>query len=315
VSYCPEPSNPDFHICFICQNPAIDHHHSENRGSGGSKRDIPVVALCRACHTKITLYEWTDKVLTILGKTYYVAWDVRGKKLCERELSDAQSPNQERELGLGEGVVRSDDAVRELGVDTGTDSGPRLPRVPVLSPEPGGVDTEPQESNQATASDVELTRSECIARARALREERERNPWNVGELLNAAEALDEPDNSWDPVTGESLLDVLGIQPETASQYQNLCRLFPPPRLASMGHAQACAKQPDREEWMKLSAMENLSVAELRRRIRGDVERVKVKRWSRDELMDGLKAWQAAQPHLWCTCGGVFGFLDWLSEVE
>jgi hypothetical protein len=52
----------------------------------------------------------------------------------------------------------------------------------------------------------------------------------------------------------------------------------------MGHAQACQKQDDRDQWMQLAHDENLSVAELRRRIRGDVEvKVKVRKWSMEEL--------------------------------
>jgi hypothetical protein len=43
----------DFIACEVCQAPAVDIHHIQARGMGGSKlRDNPenLIALCRACH-------------------------------------------------------------------------------------------------------------------------------------------------------------------------------------------------------------------------------------------------------------------------
>ncbi len=43
----------DFIKCEVCQKEAVDIHHIEARGMGGSKtKDIPenLMALCRECH-------------------------------------------------------------------------------------------------------------------------------------------------------------------------------------------------------------------------------------------------------------------------
>lgn len=45
----------DFIPCEVCSNKAVDIHHIENRGAGGSKtKDFieNLMALCRKCHDK-----------------------------------------------------------------------------------------------------------------------------------------------------------------------------------------------------------------------------------------------------------------------
>ena len=44
----------DFIPCEICEKQAVDIHHIEARGMGGSSKDTPdnLMALCRNCHIK-----------------------------------------------------------------------------------------------------------------------------------------------------------------------------------------------------------------------------------------------------------------------
>lgn len=47
--------NGDFMPCEVCENKAVDIHHIEPRGMGGSKKKDKIenlIALCRSCHIK-----------------------------------------------------------------------------------------------------------------------------------------------------------------------------------------------------------------------------------------------------------------------
>lgn len=43
----------DFIPCEVCEAKAVDIHHIDSRGMGGTKKDIitNLMALCRECHT------------------------------------------------------------------------------------------------------------------------------------------------------------------------------------------------------------------------------------------------------------------------
>jgi 5-methylcytosine-specific restriction endonuclease McrA len=46
---------PEDCFCEVCGSPAVDLHHIESRGSGGSKNKDYIenlMALCRSCHIK-----------------------------------------------------------------------------------------------------------------------------------------------------------------------------------------------------------------------------------------------------------------------
>ncbi|NTU49575.1 MAG: HNH endonuclease [Desulfobulbaceae bacterium] len=54
----------EFIPCEVCGLPAVDLHHIESRGMGGSKtKDNPenLIALCRLCHTKAHAYPEIQK--------------------------------------------------------------------------------------------------------------------------------------------------------------------------------------------------------------------------------------------------------------
>lgn len=53
VKVCPHPSDPWYHVCAVCEAPAVHHHHNEPKGMGGSKeRDVKenIVMLCAIHH-------------------------------------------------------------------------------------------------------------------------------------------------------------------------------------------------------------------------------------------------------------------------
>lgn len=141
VAVCPSPSDPWWHRCFVCQATAIDHQHVDPKRMGGSpSRDIPsnIVALCRPCHEKITLNEWSDYIEENehVGRWYFVL-DRHGQRIASRALeSEAQDvrlqPNRnegalDEQAGepLRDADVllprRQDDAaVREVRTDAGS---------------------------------------------------------------------------------------------------------------------------------------------------------------------------------------------------
>ncbi len=93
VSYCPKKKDPDWHRCFVCDAPNVEHHHVKSRGMGGSKkrRDDPlnVVALCRPHHEMVTLHECSDDILDFPGRgKVYVYFDLHGETLIERDIDD-----------------------------------------------------------------------------------------------------------------------------------------------------------------------------------------------------------------------------------
>jgi len=92
VSYCPRPSDPDFHICW-CGTQATEHHHVEPRGMGGSEaREFDknnVVSLCHFHHEMVTKHTWTDEVDAGVYKVKGMHGGVIGQKsLIPQDFSD-----------------------------------------------------------------------------------------------------------------------------------------------------------------------------------------------------------------------------------
>ena len=58
TKWCPQRTNPDFHVCAICGATAVEHHHIKGRGMGGSpsRRKDPenVICLCHLHHEMVT---------------------------------------------------------------------------------------------------------------------------------------------------------------------------------------------------------------------------------------------------------------------
>lgn len=58
----------DFIPCEVCGRKAVDIHHIEARGMGGTKRDVinNLMAVCRECHVEYgDKKEWTEKLKLI----------------------------------------------------------------------------------------------------------------------------------------------------------------------------------------------------------------------------------------------------------
>jgi 5-methylcytosine-specific restriction endonuclease McrA len=72
----------DFIECEVCRSQAVDIHHIDARGMGGSKlKDFieNLMALCRDCHVKYgDLPQWVH----FLVKRH--TWFMENKKTCEQ---------------------------------------------------------------------------------------------------------------------------------------------------------------------------------------------------------------------------------------
>lgn len=58
TKWCPQRTSPEFHVCAICEATAVEHHHLQGRGMGGSpaRRKDPenVICLCHKHHEMVT---------------------------------------------------------------------------------------------------------------------------------------------------------------------------------------------------------------------------------------------------------------------
>ena len=242
--------------------PGYTHQHWPKRSQGGRK---VVALLCSFCHDRIDNGEWGNKTFVDrYGCTWYLAYDSDQEILIRRHVDSEKCREVERRNGTASESETLEGASSAVTRNSGSDTAP-LDEYEI--PE-------------------ELTKAECLWWALRLRNERENNPWATGDLLLASHQHDDPDNSWH-ISGQSLLDLIGIQPETASNYERVCKAFPR-RLRqplSFGHHQSVYKLPDRDSWLKLAVDEGLSVSELRRRIKPP--QPKSKRYTLSELWAAL----------------------------
>lgn len=80
VSYCPQPRNPDWHVCLHCESPVIEHHHAQPRSRGGGKESV--VPVCHWVHqgvhdrTLINFIEDGMYVLTTKDGELLGQWDI-----------------------------------------------------------------------------------------------------------------------------------------------------------------------------------------------------------------------------------------------
>jgi hypothetical protein len=206
---------------------------------GGSKRRIPVVALCRPCHTRITLNEWTNKVMVILGVVYYVVWDVRGHKLCERVLEEGRNGTT---------------AAAEMQPATDGEAG-RVEGVPSVRPRVA----------EATA-----TFSEWEARGHKLKDGLERTgavmvslAFDVGDWVNEGEELfgEEASQCIDAFSYWQVNRWAKLAREIPPENRDLCNVA----NLTVEHFRAVAglPPPEQREWLLAAARGEMSAAKLR----------------------------------------------------
>lgn len=122
VSYCPEPRNPDWHRCIVCESPYIEHHHAHGRGGmGGSKRlrndKSGVVAVCHRHH------EEAHGIGAATGEGEPYSTEDGGGSVASAHLTSSER------LPSPAGVSP------ELAIDAGRTSGePELERLPPVTP-------------------------------------------------------------------------------------------------------------------------------------------------------------------------------------
>ena len=84
LSFCPAPSDPDWHRCIVTDSSVIEHHHVEGRGKGRTLDTARIVPLSVAIHKKISLNEYGDAILTLAdGSKMYRIWDLKNETVHE----------------------------------------------------------------------------------------------------------------------------------------------------------------------------------------------------------------------------------------
>jgi N6-adenosine-specific RNA methylase IME4 len=99
---CFHRSDPDFHHCFACGSPQIEHAHVEGRGRAPGKKHDPlnVVALCTRHHRMVDETHECGHAVRKLGDGlwHYFYWEVGPprKELCDRVLGGGEGDGSGR---------------------------------------------------------------------------------------------------------------------------------------------------------------------------------------------------------------------------
>lgn len=83
---CPGASDPGWHCCWNCGALEVSHAHVGDRGMGGRKGHIYIVALCIPCHEKVTRHEWTDGVVDYSTGPHWYLEDENLNVIAQREI-------------------------------------------------------------------------------------------------------------------------------------------------------------------------------------------------------------------------------------
>ncbi len=91
VKDCPWPKDKEIHLPWCLGIPDVPHlrlhpthQHYPKKGMGGNNPKSKIVAiLCNYCHDRIDNGDWGNRAL---GEEGYIAWDLHGKTLIERDI-------------------------------------------------------------------------------------------------------------------------------------------------------------------------------------------------------------------------------------
>ncbi|KKL28950.1 hypothetical protein LCGC14_2370030 [marine sediment metagenome] len=154
---------------------------------------------------------------------------------------------------------------------------------------------------------VSLTHDQRVAIAQEIQNAEWNRQWFAGDVGNAwIEELGE--------SAEQYLSDFGYQPESLSNILRVCAKIPQALRSSslrFSHHVVVAdlNLEDIDEWLGTCEIEQWSVAEFRRQVKGTKPRVK--RWSLEELRALLAAWYEADAEI--PIGEMSAFLDWLER--
>lgn len=78
--WCPWPTSPDVHFCWVCGDDAVEHQHIEKRSHAPGRKVDPtnIAILCRDCHRIIDEGPWRNYV----EDGVYTVEDEEGKVRC-----------------------------------------------------------------------------------------------------------------------------------------------------------------------------------------------------------------------------------------
>jgi hypothetical protein len=295
VSYCPAPSDPDWHRCFVCQNNTIEHHHVKSRGMGGSKerRDDPlnVVALCHFHHEMVTLHECSDDILDLPRGLTYVYFDLHGKTVVERVLLSKEESDPVLSAAAEGGADEGAEALLSRGAD---------------DPQPP-----PPQPSSAAAPSAGLTHEQRVAIAQDIKNAEWNRQWIAGDTGNAwiAELGEE---------AEQYLSDFGYVHESLANILRVCAAIPPPyRNGNLRYSHhVVVYQLLREDQvlrLKECEDEGWSVAEFRRQVHGPSK--STQRWMLEELLSKAEQFLNGypEPPRSTYTEAIDFFLDWLGE--
>ena len=100
VDWCAYPSDPDWHVCIVCQSPAVQHAHVESRSHNPSRRKDKAnqVMLCVLHHQEVDLRQngtHGHAIRQIPGRgRLYFRFDLHGNTTFQKVIScdDAERP-------------------------------------------------------------------------------------------------------------------------------------------------------------------------------------------------------------------------------
>ncbi len=149
ISYCPAPSDPDWHACVHCGSTTIEHHHVEGRGKKRTMDKRKVVALCVPIHKAISLNEYGDAILDLDGSKLYRIWNLKNETIHEGVHSWMQSDP------VLSAAAEASDPVQKFSAaapSAGEEGGPA--ELAVKTPTPPALDT--LDDDWADMSDEQL---------------------------------------------------------------------------------------------------------------------------------------------------------------
>ncbi len=276
VSFCPAPSDPDWHACIMpgCGSPKIEHHHVEGRGRNLKKKKS-VVALCTPHHKSISLNVWHDVLLyDDKGEPLeYIVMDLHGETIHEVKLG-ADSAAEDG----GSSMAEPPSGQLAPRGDAGSSPAPLSPAAPSPVPEADGaagvaelvdaadLKSAVREDERVQIPPPALTHERCVELTAQIRDTQRNRQWRAGDLGNLfVRVLNEK--------ADQYICDFGFAEPTIANILKVCEAVTPEERhddVSFGHCAVYYKQnrEDRDMWRDVVLEEKLTVRELRERVHG-----------------------------------------------
>ncbi len=336
VKDCPWRDDEEIHVpwCLgipdVPHSPEKGHQHHPKKGMGGKNPESKIVAiLCNYCHGRIDNgTDWGNAVVPKEdGTLAYWAFDLHGKTLIERALPRSLSDGAEARAVTPEVSATSAPSLKEesepvlsaaaeaatSGSTSSTVEGVKVIADP--TPPRGSEGTVKPESvathTSAAAPSASLTHEQRVAIAQEIRDSEWNRQWIAGDTANA----------WRAELGEEAEQYIcdfGYVQESMANIMYTCESIPKNMrrtgLRFSHHVVMLGlNREDMEMWLDKCEEEQWGVAEFRRQVKGT--KPKVRRWSLEELRQGLASFEKEPPQsdeaAMVSAESVVFFLDWL----